>query len=202
MHYLREWYSRIIPIINEYHNVIAFQIENEYYTDEAEPDYMQELYDMARSMGIKVPIFHNDVLGFGLYSDIVNIYAFDNYPTINVNFDWREFPESFGVLDNAEANLGDATPDAPLFVAELQAGWYDKWHGIGYDNIRRFFGREHINIVTKTVLAQGITMFNHYMGCGGTSWNQLSSSELYTSYDFAAPVSEVDRKSTRLNSSH
>ena len=146
---------------------------------------------MARAMGIKAPIFHNDVLGFGLYSDIVNIYAFDNYPTINVNFDWREFPEAFGVLDNAEANLGDVTPDAPLFVAELQAGWYDKWHGIGYDNIRRFFGREHINIVTKTVLSQGITMFNHYMGCGGTSWNQLSSSELYTSYDFAAPVSEV-----------
>ncbi|MCK5177817.1 MAG: beta-galactosidase, partial [Candidatus Aenigmarchaeota archaeon] len=35
------------------------------------------------------------------------------------------------------------------------------------------------------------TMFNHYMGCGGTSWNQLPSSETYTSYDFAAPVSEV-----------
>ncbi len=33
-------------------------------------------------------------------------------------------------------------------------------------------------------------MFNHYMGCGGTSWDQIPSSELYTSYDFAAPVSE------------
>ncbi len=190
MKYLREWYSRIIPILNEYHNIIAFQIENEYYTNEAEPDYIQELYDLARSMGIKAPIFHNDVLGFGLYSDIVNIYAFDNYPSINMSFDWREFPDSFGVLDHAEENLGDCKEDAPLYLAELQSGWYDKWNGLGYDYIRKLFGREHINIVTKTVLSQGITMFNHYMGCGGTSWNQIPSSEVYTSYDFAALVTE------------
>lgn len=190
MKFLREWYSRIIPILNEYHNIIAFQVENEYYTNEAEPDYIQELYDLARSMGIKAPIFHNDVLGVGLYSDIVNIYAFDNYPTINVNFDWREFPDAFGILDHAEENLGDCSEDAPLYVAELQSGWYDKWNGPGYEHIRELFGREHINIVTKTVLSQGITMYNHYMGCGGTSWDQIPSSEVYTSYDFAALVSE------------
>ncbi len=190
MKYLKEWYSRIIPILNEYHNIIAFQVENEYFTNEAEPDYIQELYDLARSMGIKIPIFHNDVLGYCLYSDVVNIYAFDSYPTINVNFDWRDFPDTFGVLDNAEENLGGCSKNAPLFVAELQAGWYDKWNGTGYDHIRKLFGREHINIVTKTILSQGITMFNHYMGCGGTSWDQLPSSEVYTSYDFAAPVSE------------
>jgi len=190
MKYLREWYSRIIPILNEYHNIIAFQIENEYYTNEAEPDYIQELYDLARSMGIKAPIFHNDVLGVGLYCDIVNIYAFDHYPTINMGFDWRDFPDTFGVLDHAEENLGDCSEDAPLFVAELQGGWYDKWGGPGYEHIKKLFGREHINIVTKTILSQGITMFNHYMGCGGTSWDQIPSSEVYTSYDFASPVSE------------
>lgn len=190
MKYLREWYSRIIPIINEYHNIIAFQVENEYFTNEAEPDYIQELYDMARTMGIKAPIFHNDVLGFGLYSDITNIYAFDNYPSINMDYDWREFPETFGVLDHAETNLKIYCPDSPLYVAELQAGWYDKWNGLGYEHIRNLFGREHINIVTKTVLSQGMTMFNHYMGCGGTSWDKLASSEVYASYDFAAPVTE------------
>jgi len=191
MKYLKEWYSRIIPILNEYHNIIAFQIENEYFTNQAEPDYMQELYDTARTMGVRAPIFHNDVLGVGLYSDIVNIYAFDTYPAINMLYDWRDFPDSFGVLDNAEANLGSASEKAPLFVAELQAGWYDKWNGPGYRHIRRLLGREHINIVTKTALSQGITMFNHYMGCGGTSWDRLASCEVYTSYDFAAPVSEI-----------
>ncbi len=188
---LREWYSRIIPIINEYHNIIAFQIENEYFTNEAEPDYMQELYDMSRSLGIKAPIFHNDALSVGLYSDIVNIYAFDNYPTINLNYNWKDFPDTFGVLDNAESNLKEYKDDAPLLIAELQAGWFDRWDGIGYEKIHPHFEEQHINIVTKTALSQGITMFNHYMGCGGTSWDKLASCEVYTSYDFAAPISET-----------
>lgn len=187
---VKEWYSRIIPIINEYHNIIAFQIENEYFTNEAEPNYLQELYDLSRSLGIKVPIFHNDALSVGLYSDIVNIYAFDSYPTISLNYDWKDFPDAFGVLDNAENNLGNCIEDSPLFIAELQAGWFDKWGGIGYENIWQHFKKEHINIVTKTALSQGISMFNHYMGCGGTSWDKLASSEVYTSYDFAAPISE------------
>jgi len=187
---LREWYSRIIPIINEYQNIIAFQIENEYFTNEAEPDYLRELYDLARSMGVKVPIFHNDALSVGLYSDIVNIYAFDTYPTINLDFNWKNFPEAFGVLDNAESNLAECCENSPLFIAELQAGWFDKWGGVGYEKIWTQFKKEHINIVTKTALSQGITMFNHYMGCGGTSWGKLASAEVYTSYDFAAPISE------------
>ena len=187
---LREWYSRIIPIINEYQNIIAFQIENEYFTNEAEPDYLQELYDLARSMGVKAPIFHNDALSVGLYSDVVNIYAFDTYPTINLDFDWKDFPEAFGVLDNAESNLGECCDNSPLFIAELQAGWFDKWGGVGYEKVWSQFKKEHINIVTKTALSQGITMFNHYMGCGGTSWGKLASAEVYTSYDFAAPISE------------
>jgi len=187
---LREWYSQIIPIINEFDNIIAFQIENEYYTNEAEPDYLQELYDLARNMGVKAPIVHNDALSVGIYSELVDIYAFDTYPTINMDFDWKNFPDAFGVLDNAEENLGDCKENSPLFVAELQAGWFDKWGGEGYDKIWKLFQKEHINIVTKTALSQGITMFNHYMGCGGTSWGNLACAEVYTSYDFAAPVSE------------
>ncbi|EKE02406.1 MAG: beta-galactosidase [uncultured bacterium] len=190
MQAVKEWYSRIIPLINEYHNVIAFQIENEYSTNEAEPDYIQELYDMARAMGVRVPLFHNDAFCACLYSDIVNIYAIDTYPTINLNYDWRANPYGFGTIDHMEDCIRAGSEDSPLFIAELQAGWFDKWDGFGYEYIRKFFGKEHINIVTKTALAQGVTMFNHYMGCGGTSWNQLASDEVYTSYDFAAPVSE------------
>jgi hypothetical protein len=190
MRAVKEWYSRIIPIINEYNNIIAFQIENEYSTNMAEPDYMQELYDMSRAMGVKAPIFHNDAFGACLYSDIVNIYALDTYPTINFNYDWRDNPYGFGVLDCLEENIRECSLDSPLFIAELQSGWFDKWDGFGYEYIRSKLGREHINIVTKTALSQGVTMFNHYMACGGTSWDQLACDEVYTSYDFAAPVSE------------
>lgn len=191
MHYVREWYSRIIPVLNEYQNIIAFQIENEYSSNEAEPDYIQELYDMAREMGVVTPIFHNDAYGVCLYSDIVDIYAFDSYPTINLNYDWKENCCQFEFLDNIESNLRDCLPTSPLFAAELQAGWFDKWGGQGWDSIRKIFGREHINIVTKTVLSQGLTMYNHYMGCGGTSWDKIACDEVYTSYDFASPIDET-----------
>ena len=60
MEYIAEWYDHIIPIINEFDNVILFQIENEYATDTMEEDYMLQLYKMARERGITCPIFHND----------------------------------------------------------------------------------------------------------------------------------------------
>lgn len=190
MYYVKEWYSRIIPIINEYSNLIAFQIENEYATNNEEADYIQELFDFARESGIKVPIFHNDSFCGGLYSDIVDIYAFDIYPAISFDNDWQENPYSFGSLDCAEENLRHYSPDAPLYLAELQSGWFDRWGGKGYEFIREKLGKEHINIVTKTALSQGITMFNHFLACGGTSWDNLASTEVYTSYDFAAPIAE------------
>jgi len=187
---VKEWYSRIIPIINEYDNVIAFQIENEYSTNEAEPDYIQELHDLAREFGVKAPIFHNDAFCACLYSDIVNIYATDIYPYINLEHDWKDNIFSFDMLDNLEENIRPCKENAPLFIAEMQSGWFDKWGGVGYDRARSLFGKEHINIVTKTALSQGVTMFNHFLGIGGTSWGNLACDEVYTSYDFAAPISE------------
>ncbi len=187
---VREWYSTVIPIINEYKNVITVQIENEYSTDEVEPDYMQELYDLTRKLGVKVPLFHNDAFSACLYADIVDIYAFDTYPSINFEYDWRDFPENFGGLDQIENNLKGCSEDAPLYIAELQGGWFDKWNGVGYKKIIDILGKEHINIVTKTALSQGVTMFNHYMGCGGTSWDRLPCAEVYACYDFSAPISE------------
>jgi hypothetical protein len=187
---VKDWYKRIIPIINEYQNVIAFQIENEYSSNEVEPDYIQELHDIARQLGVKAPVFHNDAYCACLYSDIVNIYGCDIYPTIDVKENWKTNVFCFDTLDGIESNLRSCKENSPLYIAEMQAGWFDKYEGTGYEHIRKLFGREHINIVTKTALSQGVTMFNHYMGCGGTSWGDLGCDEVYSSYDFAAPVSE------------
>ena len=52
------------------------------------------------------------------------------------------------------------------------------------------FGDEHINIMTKTALSQGVTLFNHYMIAGGTNWADLACDEVYTSYEFCAPIDE------------
>lgn len=191
MEFVKEWYSQIIPILNKFDNIIAFQIENEYSTNALEADYMQALYDMARDMGVKAPIFHNDAYCAGLYADILDIYACDIYPYYSPEQNWRQDNFCFDTLDNLEGNIRLYKQDAPLFIAELQAGWFDKWcSNFGYSKMRHVLSDEHINIVTKTALSQGVTMFNHYMGAGGTSFWDMACDEVYSSYDFCAPIAE------------
>ena len=190
MQFIREWYDQIIPIIREFDNVILFQIENEYATDTMEEDYMRELYRMARERGITCPIFHNDAYFAGLWADCVDIYALDLYPYINPNQNWKQDNFCFDTLDNVEDIFRCAKENSPPFVAEMQSGWFDKWDGRGYQHIRDALGDEHINIMTKTALSQGITLFNHYMVAGGTNWGNLACDEVYTSYEFTAPLDE------------
>lgn len=189
MDVLKEWYDVIIPIINKFDNVVLFQIENEYATDEMDETYMRELYKMARDRGVTCPIFHNDAYFSGLWSDVVDIYACDLYPYINPNQNWKQDNFCFDVLDNVE-DVFACKEDAPSFIAEMQSGWFDKWDGSGYEHIRQALGDEHINIMTKTALSQGVTLYNHYMACGGTSWDNYACDEVYTSYEFTAPIDE------------
>lgn len=190
MKLITQWYDQIIPIINEFDNIIVFQIENEYATDEMDEEYMRELYQMARERGIKCPIFHNDAYCAGLWADVVDIYACDIYPYINPNQNWKQDHFCFDTIDNIEENVRSFKEDAPIFIAEMQGGWFDKWDGIGYDKMREALGDEQINIMTKTAISQGVTMFNHYMAVGGTSWDDLACDEVYTSYEFTAGIDE------------
>lgn len=190
MAFVKDWYDQIIPIINEFDNVIAFQIENEYANDDMNDEYMRELYQMARDRGITCPIFHNDAFNAGLWADVVDIYADDIYPYINPNQNWKEDHFCLDSLDNLEDMVRSVKDDAPMFIAEMQGGWFDKWDGIGYKAMREALGEENINVVTKTAVSQGVTMFNHFMTIGGTSWGNLACDEIYTSYEFTAGIDE------------
>ncbi|WP_373530954.1 beta-galactosidase [Vampirovibrio sp.] len=198
MGYVREWWAQITPFIKASPNVIMMQIENEYATLEVEPDYMRCLYEMSREMGVTVPLFHNDLYVAGLYEDIVDIYSFDNYSVTQFETDWREMPEVFQVLDNVENSLRPFCQNRPLMAAELQAGWFGTWKGYKYEKITETLGREHIAISTKSLLGQGLTLFNHYKAIGGTNWDYTGSIETYTSYDFGAPISEAGLNTERL----
>lgn len=190
MNALKSWYGALLPIIKEFDNVILIQVENEYSTNGGETEYIEELVQIVRDSEIKAPIFHNDAYIAGLYSDVVDIYACDIYPYINPAKSWKECLYAFDTLDNLEDIVRDFNDKSPLFVAEMQAGWYDKWLGCGYENIRCDLGFNHINIMTKTAIANGVTVFNHYMAVGGTNILDMAADEVYTSYDFAAPISE------------
>jgi hypothetical protein len=232
--YVRQWFEQIVPRIAKHKNVILFQIENEYssfaafrgalrklvqkvsgafpvtkipFRNKKSKKYLKELYQISRELGIKVPIFHNDLpFLWGICLDtegrteIVDIVATDDYSFFGQ--DWKKTPSKilFRSLDFLEKWLRPLNPQSPLFITELQGGWFDNWGGQSYEAFRKTMGPEHIDLVTRTALAQGITLFNYYMFCGGTNWGYLGSPDVYTSYDFGAPVSESGLTGPRYES--
>lgn len=163
-------------------------LEKKKKEEEGHNQYMQELYQMAREFGVKVPIFHNDVIGERqLDADIV---AIDNYPIMSFRFNWRGNKYLFSSMDMMEHSLNRTGKNCPLYIAEMQGGWYDFWGGKGYDFVRERLGTESIDLTVKTALSQGATLFNFFMFVGGTNWGYMGSPDVYTSIDYGSPVAE------------
>src|SRR5256886_12238109 len=140
-----DWYRHALPIIAARQittgrgTVIALQIENEYAPQCGETRYMRELHDLAREMGIDVPLLANNntcctAAGswHGAGDDgqpIVDIPAEDDYPCAGIcptTWDSRVFH----TVDGLEWRLRSAgVTAAPIAVAELQGGYYTGWGG-------------------------------------------------------------------------
>lgn len=193
--YSREWYDHLLPILARHQvttggSVLLMSIENEYDQSIGSTQYMQDLYQMARSDGITVPIFHNDFYFRGDWSKVVDLYAFDSYP---YGFDcchqWWDM--HFTGMDTWEqqlrTRLGITTP---MFVSELQGGAFDPWGGQGYTAVAKTLNDDWLNAIDQTAMAQGTSILNTYMFVGGTSWGYMTEPGVYTSYDYGAPISE------------
>lgn len=193
--YLKEveaWWSVLFPKFVDAPNLILVQIENEYVTEDLDPAYMQWLYDLARRLGVRVPLFHNDLYTFGCYGDIVDLYAFDHYPTRELEPAWHDDPETMlAVVDHTEEAIRPYCENRPLFIAEFQSGWFSPWKIPTAQALSKQLDRAHLRLLTKSAVAQGVTIFNHYMAIGGTNWAHLGSTDTQSSYDFVAPISET-----------
>ncbi len=165
--------------------------------------YVEELVEMTREYGIDVPVSHNDVsflnLSYpGSWNGIVDLYSIDLYPftasgQAGGGPSWDTGNAFRPLLDRTETlvrGLGGQAAETPLFMAEYQGGWYDGWGGEGYDARYDALGPAYFNILDKSLLAQGFTIINRYMFYGGTNWGYLPNPEVYTSYDYGAPLRE------------
>jgi len=201
--YARQWYEQIVPRFARRPNLILAQIENEYTTEGLEPGYMQTLYNWMRELGVTVPIFHNDLLPAGCWADVVDIYGVDYYPVTEFITDWRAEPYTFLRLTGLEGSLRElldaAGSHSPLFLPELAGGWFAPWDGPSFQAIRQMLGPESLEIVTWMVIAQGATLYNHYMAVGGTNWDHVGCPAVRTSYDYGAPVHETGQISARYH---
>ncbi|KAI8609475.1 hypothetical protein BC830DRAFT_1150302, partial [Chytriomyces sp. MP71] len=97
-------------------------------------------------------------------------------------------------MDGMEVKVrgfGGCAATAPLFIAELQGGWFNHYTlSTSYDNVYDYYGEDYTRLLLDTCLAQGVTMLNYYMVYGGTNHGTLGDPDVYTSYDYSACVRE------------
>ncbi|MFD7654558.1 beta-galactosidase [Actinosynnema sp. NPDC059797] len=197
-----EWLDRINPIIARHQltdgggTVILYQTENE-FGDQSPGGvaYMTHLQQRVRADGITVPTFHNTA-GTGPVwvpgtPGAPDLYSFDLYPQ---GFDCAS-PQTWSPLPDL-APTREHSRNGPMFTAEFQGGSFDPWGGNGWDKCRELTGPAFQRVFYEHNIASGVSAQNFYMTYGGTSWGWLPSpGQVYTSYDYAAAISE-DRQLT------
>jgi Glycosyl hydrolases family 35 len=188
---VEEWWRSVFPFFVKAPNLLWIQVENEYATEGMEPEYMLALVALAKRLGATCPLSHNDLYGYGSFSDVIDLYALDHYPITELSADWKPTAsELLAQTDLLEDQVKPIVPHCPLHIAESQAGWFTSWKGLSYKQVLDRLGTEAFRLINKSLLAQGVTIFNHYHAAGGTNWGYLGSTDTITSYDFAAIVGE------------
>lgn len=208
----KHWYDQVLSIIRRHQitaggPIILMQIENEIdFTNVPEPEqkeYIRFLARLAWGTGIEVPLISNvsSVVRDRADPDMARILdACDFYPRWSFLTD-RELPAStVGLTMEEKVGLSDRAvlaslrkmrkdePNCPLSVAELGTGYYSKFGGKlsedeeGTDALQT-------NALTKTIIENGVTYLNYYLGWGGTNLDWPAKG-VTTTYDFAAPIRE------------
>ncbi|EXX79900.1 hypothetical protein RirG_001180 [Rhizophagus irregularis DAOM 197198w] len=102
-------------------------------------------------------------------------------------------------LEKEVRSFGHDAAKSPIFIPELQGGWYTSYKSKHtFDDIYNFYGDRFTRIVYDSVLAQGCTMLSFYMVYGGTNWGTLGDIDGTTSYDYSACIRESGYISARL----
>ncbi|KAJ5811527.1 hypothetical protein N7474_007828 [Penicillium riverlandense] len=176
--------------------VILLQPENEYSSGNPpfpDPIYFKAVEDQYRDAGIVIPFISNDNSPHGYFYDQGPpkwpVYGHDSYPK-GFDDDIYQWPANALPTDYGELHE-EMAPDTPYSVMEFQGGSWDPWGGYGYNKTAARLGPPYQRIFFKNIYSFGATVFNVYMGAGGTNWGNLGYPEGYTSYDYGAPITEL-----------
>jgi hypothetical protein len=187
----QHWYDQVLPVIRRHQitqggPIIMMQLENEFdfrpgVSDDDKRAYIAALARMAWRGGIDVPLFTCWTKQARENSDPVMARIMD---TCNFYPRWNIFPE----VPEELRKLRREEPDSPLAVLEAQGGYqsdFDERLAVDQPDL----GADQLDVLTKTLIEQGATLYNYYMGFGGTSFD-WARKRLITSYDYAAPIRE------------
>ncbi len=219
MSYTKDWFKNFVPYVKKHQItenpkgcVIGYQIENEYFEKftllKGNRQYMEDLIKYVREFGITVPTFHNDAWETGSWNNLVDLYGFDKYPIwapkfpkekLRPNWSLDKFEKKVDGAEEKVRSFGGAAANSPIFIPELQGGWFNHW-GIkyGFDELYDFYGSTYQKMLEQSYAAQGCTMMSIYMLYGGTSWGSVPDCDVYTSYDYSGTIREYGYQPDRL----
>jgi len=208
----KHWYDNVLPVIRRHQitqggPIILMQVENEIdFTDVPETEqreYIRFLARLAWDAGIQVPLISNvsSVVRDRSDPDMARIVdACDFYPRWSFLTD-NELPKNTsGLTMEEKVGLSDRAvlaslrkmrkdePNVPLSVAELGTGYYSKIGGKLSED-EEGADATQINALTKTIIEQGVTYLNYYLGWGGSN-RDWAAKGVTSTYDFAAPIRE------------
>jgi hypothetical protein len=187
----QHWFDQVLPVIQRHQitvggPIIMVQVENEYDFSPPLPDadkreYVRALAHMVWNAGISVPVITCWTKEARENSDPDMARLLDScnfYPRWEI---LKRVPPALQKLRQEE-------PTSPVGVTELQGGWFSQFGGklsVEQEGV----DAAQLNMVTKTVIEQGATYFNYYMGFGGTNFDWAAKT-MTTTYDYAAPIRE------------
>ncbi|KAI8142464.1 glycoside hydrolase superfamily [Fennellomyces sp. T-0311] len=110
----------------------------------------------------------------------------------------KQVSRSLDRLETTVRNFGGGAADSPMFIPELQGGWFNHYQlSHTYDAIYDYYGDHYTKTIVDSVLAQGVSALSLYMVYGGTNWGTIGDPDVYTSYDYSACIREYGYLSNR-----
>ena len=106
--------------------------------------YMRELYQLARKLGVRVPIFHNDVpplRGPPARRRPARARPLPDHRRSGATGATTRAPSTSSRATRPRSTRTGAAQN-PVFYPELQGGWYDGWGGVGYARMREQLGAD------------------------------------------------------------
>ncbi|POH74028.1 glycoside hydrolase family 35 protein [Arthrobacter glacialis] len=183
MNLVRRYFEQLAPIlvprqIDAGGPIILVQIENEYGAYGADKDYLQELVELNRQIGLSVPFTtvdqpEPDMLDNGSLPGLHKTGSFGSRAKERL------------------ATLRQHQPTGPLMCSEFWVGWFDHWGAHHHTTAAGQAAQE-----LEDLLAAGASV-NIYMFHGGTNFGFTNGANdkgvfqpTVTSYDYDSPLDE------------
>lgn len=162
--------------------IILIGLENEYGSFGNDREYLRQLSDLYRELGLNVPF---------ISANGVDDFKYEN-GTLPENWNGVDAMALPSGIHDLEL-LREKQPDKPLMASEAWAGWIQFWgKDFGFNR-----NVENHAAYLRKALEMGAAV-NFYMFCGGTNFAFTSGAlcerdgymPMMTSYDYDAPISE------------